>query len=100
MNEYIDPYYIDLFRQWETTLDIADVSGADGIEVKVRCPGEIEVISPRAPVMSVSLVDMCGRTIARSSRSGMLSYPPSFKGAAVIVVQTKEGVCNLKRRLP
>ncbi|MBQ8127095.1 MAG: hypothetical protein IJ176_01705 [Prevotella sp.] len=100
VNEYIDPYYIDLFRQWETTLDIADVSGADGIEVKVRCPGEIEVISPRAPVMSVSLVDMCGRTIARSSRSGILSYPPSFKGAAVIVVQTKEGVCNLKRRLP
>lgn len=100
VNDYIDPYYIDLFRQWETTLDIADVSGADGIEVKVRCPGEIEVISPRAPVMSVSLVDMCGRTIARSSRSGMLSYPPSFKGAAVIVVQTKEGVCNLKRRLP
>ena len=100
VNDYIDSCYIDLFRRWETTQDIADVAATDGIEVKVMCPGEIEVISPQTSVIAVSLVDMCGRIIARSSRSGILSYPPSFKGAAIIVLQTTEGVFNLKKRLP
>ena len=99
VNDYLDPYYIDLFRQWQATQGMSDVAAATDIEVRTASPGEIVVMAPQPPVM-MSLVDMSGRVIARSRRTGRLSYPSAFRGPAVISVQSDEGMFNFRKILP